>query len=466
MKKCAVLIGIMMFVTEIYAAPVKQGIFDNVPKDDKEPQVNPDNSKKTGFNSQIEITKIDISPLKHAYGTNIIYGMLTTDGTPDCVLRFAPDGMAYLGFSDKDFNTYIYKLDSKMKISGKPLIKIAAKRFENFIITENGIALAVASWVNESLGTEYYTYFNHLYFRLYSMNGSLIHENYVVGCGIWENIGDQSYGGDGIDIVWTGDYYALYFTTYKKAYDGVVHESEYLTFLNPDGEQLKDQKGYDLRFPWNVSHSFRPHLEYYETEETLMMVTMGDAYPIGMAAYTHKKELENFYENGITKVIYDVSIEQGDNDTHVSIGDTMIVDEGMLIVADNKEGLSGYDLCMFYLYPDCTHKGPIWLTKTPNNFERLPKVAMYGKNYFIAWGEQAEWSDFKSHNGEYLGSSFTECYAMVVSPDGKVIVPKQKLDVHFRGNSEFFNYENGDIGWIDSTQSDQYFNLIRLKVAE
>ncbi|NPV02668.1 MAG: hypothetical protein HPY53_14945 [Brevinematales bacterium] len=441
--------------------PVKQGMFDNIHEDDNKPVVKPDNVNKAGLNAQIEVTEIDISPLKFPPGS-MAYAMISDDGVPDAVLQFAPDGTAYIGFSDSEHNSYIYKLDSEMQPGDKPLIMIKHKRLENFVITENGFGIAAADFFYDPEAQ--YDYFNYLYFYQYSMAGKKLHENFIVGCGIWENEGDQSYGGDGTDIAWSGELYALYFTTFRKWDDGVVHESEYLTYINPDGEQLRDEDGIMNGWTWNTSHSFRPHIEYYAKDSKWMLATMGDAYPMGLVTEIIHKDPTDYSKKILSQVIYKVDIELGDNDTHVSIGDTMIVDKGMLIVADNKENLPGYDLCMFYQYPDGTYKGPIMLTKTPMNFERMPKVAKYGDNYLIAWAEEVEEGNVYYDQGEFMGFPDAVCYAMVVSPDGKVIIPAQKLDVHFRGNTEFFNYDNGDIGWIDSTQSDHTLNIIRLKV--
>ncbi|PJZ46993.1 ankyrin repeat domain-containing protein [Leptospira brenneri] len=385
-------------------------------------------------------------PSDHSYltTTSTSYTNAMSDGTPAPKIVHNGTEEYYLVYNDGNSNGRIVSLNSKFKIL-KELVSLKNFRIEDTIADSNGLTLLVSAFDVEKKGNFETKNFHSAYINQYTTTGKLNFSIKIVGTKEYKKVGDQ-----GIDTVFgtltlekTADnYYATYFSTYRKWDDGVTHQSEYLALFDSSGNRvMKSDNQSPEGFTWNVSHSFRPR--FINDGKQLVMVTVGDAYPRGLVVDSFPNK---------NREIPIVVPKAGPNETYqyvpISTGDLYSKDGTTWITFDSNLDRSSYDIGLMIKKDEVLSK-PIYLTNTTKQRERIPRIVPYGKDHlFLMW---------MTDDGNDKDKWFPKIEKMklevcLIKKDGNLVSKPQNFgspNLFFRAAARFFQLPDGRFGWVN-----------------
>ena len=392
--------------------------------------------------------------------TNPSYTYAMSDGVPAPKLIQGPDDEFYVGYNDAESGARLLLLGDDFQVK-KEIVHIKNKRLEDLAADDDGVALLLTEFDIVTKNGRESRNFHTAHIEKYAPNGRAIFRTRLVGTREYTKEGDQ-----GIDIYFANfnivfdedDDFAAYFTTYRRWDDGVVHQSEYLAFVDADdGERRMRDDGKNAEgFWWNVSHSFRPRFVY--DGERYVMATVGDAYPRGFVV--------QFFPVGKRHMPVKVP-KAGPGETYqyvpVSTGDLYSRNRTTFITFDSAVGRGDYDIGLVRVQGD-TVSEPIYLTNTRTTRERIPRIVGYGTDrMLIAW-----MNDSGSAKQKWFPTMNTmSMQAALLDNNGKVIAQPTdfgaKGQFAMRAAARFFTLPDGRVGWLnDVGTGDEQFDLILL----
>lgn len=350
----------------------------------------------------------------------------------------------------------------------REIVSALGRYVQDILAHENGFTVLWSGYEEE--GSEEWGYrddHHTLYVSDFDRNGRRRWDTVLVQAYEYEREGDQGPGGDGSDahLMRQGSTTAAYFTTYRMWDDGVVHQSEYLAFIDEDGRILEYQPEWSNEpirrgFSWSVSHSFRPHFVF--DGERYILATSGDAYPRGMVVRTYDPDEDRQIERVVNElppspegVAY--------QDLPISTGGAATTDGRTLVLFDSRQRGRSADIVGFTVNRSGTITGPISVTNTPGVSERIPRPARLGSRFLVLYGvDTDEFAD--GRRDMFPEPHEMESYAMVVDSSGGIVEGPERLAVEYEPRSPVRTLADGSVVFIDTIAAGGgLVNIVRVR---
>ncbi|MCB0736836.1 MAG: hypothetical protein KDC92_04925 [Bacteroidetes bacterium] len=243
--------------------------------------------------------------------------------------------------------------------------------------------------------------YHHLYLEKYNYKQEKIWSTHLMGIDNIEKVGDQRFaywGESSTRLAWSGEYYAVYFASYRKWPDRVTHQGDVFLTLTPEGVLMYENDDYyALNSTWDVSHSFAQELIF--DGEKFYRMALGDAYPRAInleRSYPVAREAYNWrIHNAKTGSFSKFPGEIGDNyvfDT--DFAPPILADGNVLFAYTTEFKVNGVkdqtygkskcnDLFLTFLDTTCNVTKSFRLTTTPKFDEQKVSIAYLGNDELL-----------------------------------------------------------------------------------
>ena len=372
------------------------------------------------------------------------YTYAMSDGNPAPELVFI-NNRAYLTWNDSNNNGRISILKSDLSAVEKDLVTIKGRTIADATTDGSSITVLTLEWHVKKNSVEEHT----AHIESYSSSGQVRFRTRIVGTLSYDQEGDQGIDSafSNFSVQWSGKEYAAYFNTYRKWDDGVVHQSEYLALFDNDGKKLMKQSSPE-GWTWNVSHSFRPKIAWDGMR--FLMATVGDAYPRGLV-------VQNYARNESLNREVAIKVPQaGAGETYqyvvISTGDVYGKDGKGWIVFDSRLSRSDYDIGLIRTDANGKAGAPVWITRTSNLRERIPRIHPLGQRLLLAWG--VDTSGKSPDKAWFPTTSEMKTQLALINEDGSISIAPFYVPATIRGSTQMFRFPNGDTGWMNDVTGD------------
>ena len=383
---------------------------------------------------------------------NPIYTYSMSDAMPAPELLFVSN-RAYLVWTDASSNGRVSLLKPDLSAVEKDLVRLPGRRIGDAVTDGKSITLLALEWDKADGRENLHT----AHIESYSTSGQVLFKDKIVGARSYEAIGSQGLATSfsTFNLAWSGKQYAAYFTTYRKWDDGVVHQSEYLALYDASGKRIMDDNR-PAGWTWNVSHSFRPRISW--DGKRFLMSTVGDAYPRGLV-------VQSYPSTGRETVIEVPKAAPGETYQNVviSTGDVYGSQGQGWVVFDRRLNRTDYDIGLIRTGEDGKPGSPIWITRTSNSRERIPRIQPLGDDLLIAWA--VDESGHSPDKAWYPVTGDMVTHLTVIRKDGTTKIAPFPVPARIRGATRLFQFPNGDVGWVnDATGEPSNMEIVRIAV--
>ena len=267
-------------------------------------------------------------------------------------------------------------------------------------------------------------------------NGTVIDDQTLIGDVDQSETWSQWFGHQIRDgrLTEAGGQWAAYYTVQQLWDDGVAHYGDQLRVFDADGSPAGG--GWN----WGCSHSMEVRISHNGT--SLGPLCSSDCYPSKGVHFNHQGGRLWTDEEG--------SDCWGGYAT--SLGGSIPVDGGFWMIFAATDERDSYDVAVHFIDQWSTTE-TIWLTEDDVDAANL-NGAMYGDELLVAWTEGATWQN----DGDQL-------FARVSHPGGAMVGDAETVDgANLEGASDFFNFDNGDVGWLQGGGTTGELELARLGI--
>jgi hypothetical protein len=263
-----------------------------------------------------------------------------------------------------------------------------------------------------------------------------------------ETLGDPGGGASGVLGYDAKQGLVVLYTGHTMMWDGVRHQAGYVRLIEASSGTPLAPGGDDvIHFGagWWYSHNFNQRLivddgEYY-------LLAHGDAYPrqLGfarwsLAGYTVKNE------TGFDESYFDLSGEEGDNNTNAQTGQFVRLPDGrFVLVHTSSDGRTARDVRVTIADGDTGKAAAdaVWLTTNSTGVQAtMPKVELLGDNVLVTY---ALWDSSKRHELVWYAALLDHNLAVVAEP-------KVTPNVEFVDSAPLFRFQgganSGQVGWV------------------
>jgi len=263
---------------------------------------------------------------------------------------------------------------------------------------------------------------------IFDANGNPVFDETVIG-DVDHSVTNNEWFGSQIRagrLIWTGTQWAAYFTVQRLWDDGIAHYGDQLRLYEPDGSSSQTLWG------WGCSHSMDVRLSH--NGSGLGAVCSSDCYPSKGVHFNHRGGMLWPDETGSdcrggygTTVGASIPFDGGFWAAFTAIDDRDSADVAIARIDGNAIG------------------DPVWLTADAERDGSL-NGANFGDDIVIAWttGQQNQFVVASGTDGATL--------------EGPVSI----AGVDLPRSSDFFNFANGDVGWVQPSETGE-IGLARLR---
>ncbi len=435
---------------------------------DYEQKVVVDNSP---INQKLKKTMLDLDGKSHfrKNSSYSAYGVL---------MASRKKGGAYVSWSDQANNKYVIVTNSQdQKIRTIPILN---QDFTVYAITgdDDGFAVLAMKKVGEKK-------MKWIYISKYTDEGRKVFENKLIGDYNFDREGNRSASDWATpQIGFSGNEYAVYFGISRKWDDGVVHQGDFFSFVDKNGKLMEDRPSQigskyvnTEGWSWGTSHSFEQRLtfdgNYFHT------LAKGDAYPRGISPKRVLANLsiaESEVYGYIQKDAFPVDGAIGENFVPLGLGGLCPSDNGIVATFITNQGKNSYDVGFLKIGKDGKHSVK-WLTNTAGVDENSSYLIKYGQNYLATWTALTLVnSNQQNANDKFMAAVIDENGNFLTKPFVlNAQFPRRNMLKEFKWEkyknsynnfntivSEFVSYPNGDIGWVNVTESNE-IELVRIR---
>lgn len=230
-------------------------------------------------------------------------------------------------------------------------------------------------------------------------------------------------------LIWTGSQWAAYYSVQRLWSDGIAHYGDQLRLYEADGSAFQQVWG------WGCSHSMDVRISHNGTG--LGAICSSDCFPAKGVHFNHRGGMLWPDESG--------SDCRGQYGT--TIGASIPYEGGFWAAFTAIDQRTSSDVAILKI--EGRNPGePVWLTADAERDTAL-NAAKFGGDLLVAWN-----------------AGTTNQFVVASAEDGAVIEgPLTIANAGLQGSSDFFNFSNGDVGWVQSSETGE-IGLARLRVCD
>jgi hypothetical protein len=215
-------------------------------------------------------------------------------------------------------------------------------------------------------------------------------------------------------LIWTGSQWATYFTVQRLWDDGVAHYGDQLRLYEPDGSSSQTVWG------WGCSHSMEVRISH--NGDRLGPVCSSDCYPSKGVHFNHRGG----------QLWPDESGSNCAGGYGTSLGASVPVPGGFWVAFTATDERDSHDVAIVKI-DDTTPGDPIWLTEDATRDAALNAVS-FEEDLLVAWD-----------------AGGTNQFVITDGSTGEVVNgPVSIADADLGSSSDFFQFSNGDVGWVQN----------------
>lgn len=374
------------------------------------------------------------------------------DHWPGPLVSQSPGGAIYVGWTTAGGFAKVGTLSDDLAY-GRDLVSQRRRTLLDLIAHQGGFTVLWSEYETVDQGSWSSRNHHTLFVTDFDASGRRRWETILVQARDYDEEGDQGLDDDfgrAASLARHGTVTAAYFNTLRRWADGVVHQSEYLAFVDSQGRVLDhtpewSDRPYPAGFSWGVSHSFRPHFVYDGSR--YILATSGDAYPRGMivSAYdptsfaTVDRVVDELPESPAGVAYQSLPVSTGGIATN---------DGTTLVLFDSRQGQTFYDVVGFSVTADGAIRGPFNISRSPRVNERIPRPAAFGEHFLVVYGVDS--SDMvQGYPSFHPTQDSVESYAMVVDASGRIVEEPVELTVTYRPRARLRTLPDGSVVFID-----------------
>lgn len=390
-------------------------------------------AKDNGFDQEQyehhELTKTEVSLGDYVIDSpnSVIPDFMTATGTVG--------NEVYLGFQ-QEHDAIILKLDEAGQSTGDP-IELSGYWLSQIRCLTDGSILVAAGKANNN--TYLKNYPNTLYLFKFDSNGKKLFKTKVFG-GEGHGPGKSWFDGRSqARITTNGDEIGIYFEVQKNwAKSGEdIHNGDMFVVTDSDGEIKEDRTHF-----WTASHSSTVQV-CAESGGDFYTMTIGDAHPYGLQLYNR-----NTSESFIPYPPKEEYLSYSEVESTNAAGLLRYADENdgnlVAILGSTENPNIGVFTKVDPLFLLMDKQGNVltkkWLKQSDEVDESRITVDKIGGNYLVAWGEGNVYEDdWAAGNVEI----------MILSPEGKELMPPVELEGTFCSSSQVFAISETTFCWFE-----------------
>lgn len=324
-----------------------------------------------------------------------------TDASGDLFATPTGQGGAVVGWSDGD-GVHVTHVDGSGSVLDDSTVD--GDRLYGLAAHEDGRAVMV------SRGTDI------LALVILDAAGDVVYDDTIIG-GVPHDVTENEWFGPQIRdgrLTWTGSQWATYFTVQRLWDDGVAHYGDQLRLYDPDGSSNR------MVWGWGCSHSMEVRISH--NGDRLGPVCSSDCYPSKGVHFNHRGG----------QLWPDESGSNCAGGYGTSLGASVPVSGGFWVAFTATDQRQSHDVAIVKI-DGATPGEPVWLTQDSTPDSALNAVSFDG-DLLVAWnaGGDNQFVVTDADSGEVV--------------DG----PTTIADADLQSSSDFFEFSNGDVGWVQN----------------
>jgi len=241
-------------------------------------------------------------------------------------------------------------------------------------------------------------------------------------------------------LLWTGTRYLAYFEIVSMTSTcGLSHSQDIIFYLEADASPVPPADTWP-QWPNGCSHSLDQEIDISGT--SVAKVCLSDCFP--------SKAILYFSRGGSNTVLSPEPSGDCLGTSSASLGSLVPVSDGFWVSYTSREGRASSDVGLIHMSLTGTPDSQIWLTGTASADETGTHLARYQGGLLAGWAV----------SGVYYLARLDSAGSMTGAPE---VVSVQFAGTAGAQRNNFFNYSNGDAGWVWAWGSMNELKVVRVR---